>query len=84
MAAVVISLRPETDRGIEILDELANQTEVQPDQVVADGTRRYYLHGKGLDGNALDPMLDKIDPDWRGHVTNWRAKPLRRSDFLTQ
>ena len=27
------------------------------------GTRRYHLHGKGVYVSALDPMLNKIDPD---------------------
>ena len=63
---------------------LRSKQKVQPDQVVDDGTRRYYLHGKGVDVNALDPMLDKIDPDWREHITNWRGKQLRRSGFLTR
>ena len=80
----VIALHPETDRGGEILGKLEQRTQVQPDQVVDDGTRRYYLHGDDVDVNALDLMLDKIDPDWREHITNRRGKPLRRSDLLTQ
>ena len=61
--AAVIALRPEDDRGREILEKLEKQTEVQPEQVVDDGTRRYHLHGKGVYVSALDPMLNKIDPD---------------------
>ena len=56
----VIALRPEDDRGREILDKLEKQTEVQPEQVIDDGTRRYHLHGEGVYVSALDPMLDKI------------------------
>ena len=70
----VIALRPEDDRGREILDKLEKQTEVQPEQVIDDGTRRYHLHGKGVYVSALDPMLDKIDPDWRDHVESRRDK----------
>ncbi len=81
---VVIALHPEDDRGREILDKLEKQTEVQPEHVVDDGTRRYHLHGQGVYVSALAPMLDKIDPDWRDHVTSWRGKPLRRSGSLTQ
>jgi hypothetical protein len=81
--AAVIALRPETDRGGEILDELEQRTRVQPDQIADDGTRRYNLHGNDVDVNALDPMLDKIDPDWREHIANRRGKPLRRSNLLT-
>lgn len=82
--AAVIALRPEDDRGREILDELEKQTEVQPEQVVDDGTRRFYLHGKDVYVSSLDPLLDRIDPDWRDHVTNRRGKPLRRSGSLTR
>ncbi len=70
----VIALRPEDDRGREILDKLEKQTEVQPEQVIDDGTRRYHLHGEGVYVSALDPMLDKIDPDWRDHVESGRDK----------
>jgi hypothetical protein len=79
----VIALSPEDDRGREILDKLEKQTEVPPDLVVDDGTRCYYLHGEGVYVSSLYPMLDRIDPDWRHHVTSRRGKPLRRSDFLT-
>jgi hypothetical protein len=82
--AAVIALRPEDDRGREILDELEKRTEVQPEQVIDDGTRRYHLHGKGVYVSSLDPMLDRIDLDWRDHVTKRRGKPLRRSDLLTR
>ena len=71
--ANVIALRPETDRGHEILDEVEARTEMRPTEPVADdGTRRYYLHAVDADVDALDPMLDKIDRDWRSHVTIWR------------
>ena len=49
------------------------RTEVRPQQVgVDDGTRRYYLSARDADVDAFDPMLDKIDPAWRDHLTNWR------------
>jgi hypothetical protein len=71
--ANVIALRPETDRGREILDELEARIEVRPTEPVADdGTRRYYLHAVDADVDALEPVLDKIDRDWRSHVTIWR------------
>ena len=72
--AAEIALHPDDDRGREILDELEKQTEVPPDEVDDDGTRRYYLHGEGTDVNALDPMLDKIEENWRDHVENWRGE----------
>jgi hypothetical protein len=80
----VIALSPEDDRGREILDELEKQTEVLPDLVVDAGTRCYHLHGEGVYASSLYPMLDKIDPDWREHITSRRGKPLRQSEFLTQ
>ena len=71
--ANVIALRPETDRGSEILDELEAENEMSPTEPVADdGTHRYYLHAVDADVDALHPMLDKIDGDWRSHVTIWR------------
>ena len=70
--AAVIALRPETDRGREILDELEKRTEMQPEQVIEDGTRRYHLSAEDADADALDPILNKIDPNWRDDVTDWR------------
>jgi hypothetical protein len=71
--ANVIALRPETDRGGEILDEVEARTEMRPTEPVADdGTRRYYLHAVDADVDALEPVLDEIDGDWRSHVTIWR------------
>jgi hypothetical protein len=71
--ANVITLRPETDRGREILDEVEARTEMRPTEPVADdGTRRYYLHAVDADVDALEPVLDKIDRDWHSHVTIWR------------
>jgi hypothetical protein len=71
--ANVIALRPETDRGSEILEELESENEMHPTEPVADdGTRHYYLHAVDADVDALYPVLDKIDRDWRSHVTIWR------------
>jgi hypothetical protein len=71
--AAVIALRPDTDRGREILDELEQQTQIRPEKVLGDGTRRYYLDAQDAGIDAFDPMLDKIDPDWRSHLLNWRG-----------
>jgi hypothetical protein len=71
--AAVIALRPETDRGREILDELEKRTRMQPEQPLDDGTRRYHLNAPDADVDAFDPMLDKIDLAWRDHLTNWRG-----------
>jgi hypothetical protein len=70
--AAVIALRPDTDRGREILDELEQKTQMRPEQVLEDGTRRYYLTAQDADVDAFDAMLDTIEADWRNHLTNWR------------
>jgi hypothetical protein len=68
--AAAISLRPNDDRGLEILYELEERTEMKPTELLEDGTRSYYLSATDADVNAFDPMLDKIDRDWPDHVTN--------------
>jgi hypothetical protein len=74
--AAVISLLPKTDRGAEILSELEAQTGTKPKELL-DKTRCYYLDAldpAAVDVNAFNPMLDKIDPDWHSHVTNWTPR----------
>ena len=73
----LIALRPETDRGREIPDELEKRIEMKPTEVIDDGTRRYYVQAKDADIDAFEPMLDKIDPNWRDHIENWHGE--RRS-----
>ena len=70
--AAVIALRPETEQGAEILDELEARCNIQSIQVIDDGTRRYQLDAKDAEVDAFDSMLDKIDPSWRHHLTDWR------------
>ena len=67
--AAVIALHPETDRGRKILDDLEKRAEMRPAHVVDDGTRRYYLVAGDAGTQAFDPMLDKIDPAWRQHLS---------------
>jgi hypothetical protein len=69
--AAVIALRPNGERGREILDKLEEQTEMKPIEVLDDDTRRYHLTATDAGADALDPMLDKIERDWRFHVTNY-------------
>ncbi|HKH15176.1 MAG TPA: hypothetical protein VKA47_11035 [Solirubrobacterales bacterium] len=70
--AVVIALRPDDDRGREILDRLQKRIELEPiSGVASDGTRRYHLEDEA-NVDALDEDLDRIHPDWRDHLTNWR------------
>jgi hypothetical protein len=76
--AAVISLRAETDRGVEILEELDRRTEVRPQQILEDKTRRYYLEARDADIDAFDRMLEKIEPDWRSHVNNWTPRRNQR------
>jgi hypothetical protein len=71
--AVVIALRPETERGREILDELEKETHEHPMQRLTDGTRRFHLTAEDADVDAFDSKLDEIDRNWRHHVTNWHA-----------
>jgi hypothetical protein len=69
--AAEIALRPNDDRGREILDELEERTEMKPMELVDDdNTRCYYLSAKDADDDGFDPMLDQIDSDWRSHLTN--------------
>jgi hypothetical protein len=67
--AALVSLHPLTDRGREILDKLEARTEMRPTEV-ENKTRQYYLNAADADVDAFDPMLDKIDPHWRNHVSN--------------
>jgi hypothetical protein len=73
---VVIALKPnsidEGSRGVAILDALEERFEIEPDHVVADGTRRYAIDDEDADVDVLDPDLDRIDRDWRSHLTTWR------------
>jgi hypothetical protein len=69
--AAVIALRPYGERGREILDKLEEQTEMKPIEILDDDTRRYQLTATDAGADAFDPMLDKIEPDWRFHVTNY-------------
>jgi hypothetical protein len=37
-----------------------------------DGTRGYYLDAANAAVTDFDSMLDKIDSDWRKHITTFR------------
>lgn len=71
---VVIALRPESERGAEILDEFEARFSIQPMQRIDDGTRRYRRDAEDAKFTDFDPMLDKIDPHWRDHIENWRGE----------
>jgi hypothetical protein len=68
----VIALRPKTDHGGEILDQLERRIATRSTQI-EDGTRRYHLAADDADVDAFDRMLYQIDTDWHRHVENWRA-----------
>jgi 5-methylcytosine-specific restriction endonuclease McrA len=70
---VVIAFRPETERGRDILDQLERETDLQPDHVAEDGTRRYHIAAPDVDIDYFDSKLDRIAWEWRSHVTTWRA-----------
>ena len=70
--AAVIQLTALDDRGREIIAQLEERTQEQPREISEDGTREYFLsaHQVGVDG--FDAMLDRIDRDWREHVSRTR------------
>lgn len=70
---VLIAFRPETAHGPEILDALERQSDLPPDHVMADGTRRYHVDAPDADIDYFDSTLDRIDPQWRNHLTGWRV-----------
>ena len=69
---VVIAFRPEDERGREILDGLPQRIEMQSVHESADGTRRYHLVGEDVDLDSLEPELDRIDANWRSHISAYR------------
>ena len=55
------------------MTELEEQTDMRPTEVLHDGTRGYYLDAANTGVDDFDPRLDKIDRDWREHVTKRRS-----------
>ena len=72
MPHVTIAFRPEDDQGRGILDGLQERAQVRPTVEANDGTRRYDVEGPDVELDYFDSDLDRIDPDWRNHLTNWR------------
>ena len=69
--SVEITLRSNDDRGQEILDKFQEWTvsAAMRAEIRDDGTRRFTsFSGRGAD-DAFDRFLDRIDADWRDHVT---------------
>jgi hypothetical protein len=72
--AMVIRLFPLDERGREIIDELEEKTEVRPRHPgsgarLSRGGRLYDLHANDVSVEWFDSMLNRIDSDWRAHVT---------------
>ena len=66
----LVQLTALDDRGREIIAELEERTQEQPREISEDGTTREYVlsaHQVGVEG--FDSMLDRIDSDWRDHLT---------------
>ncbi|HEX6586343.1 MAG TPA: hypothetical protein VF052_06295 [Solirubrobacterales bacterium] len=67
--AAVIRLVPLDDRGREIIDELEGKTDEQPSEIQSDGGRLYHLQGEDVGVAEFEAILNRIDSDWREHVT---------------
>jgi hypothetical protein len=66
--AAVIELVPDDERGTELLDELERRTQELPYKTnTRTGARTYSLQSADTDG--FDAILDRIDPDWREHLS---------------
>ena len=58
------------DRGQEILDELEQQTHLGPFRTKEQtGERDYSVTADGVGVEGFDPVLDRIAPDWRRHLS---------------
>ena len=68
--AVEITLKPGTDRGREILDDLEGEISMGPTQVLDDGTRVFRLEAEDATVDDLDRELQRIDSEWQDHITN--------------
>ena len=58
--AAEIALRPNDDRGREILDELEEQTEMKPMELWTRTTPAALLQRQQFSRRQLGPMLDRI------------------------
>ena len=57
-------------RAIELLDELEERTGAHPREVrEPSGARTYDLDAARMSMDGLDETLDRIDPDWRDHLS---------------
>lgn len=66
---VRIAIRPEDERGGNILDDLESLRNTWAELVASDGTRRYRLDENGARVDAFVADLDRLRADWREHLT---------------
>jgi hypothetical protein len=67
--AVEIRLVPVGPRGRALLDRLERATAMAPAEIEpGTGARWYYLASAYADVDAFDPVLDRLDEDWRGQL----------------
>jgi hypothetical protein len=64
--ATEVRFEPLTNRGPGLLDALEARTDVLP---FSAGARTYALSDERVGSEGFDVMLDRIDPDWREHLT---------------
>jgi hypothetical protein len=67
--AAIVRLTPLDDRGRELLNELERATAMRPQETFEDGSRSYWLSAAHAGVDGFDPMLDKLDANWREHVS---------------
>ena len=69
VAAIIVYV-PQDERGNGILDALEEATQVAgaPADYAPDA-RQYWVPGDSADVHAIEPMLDKVAPDWADHIT---------------
>jgi hypothetical protein len=65
----VVELTPITEHGHKLLDELEHRTGAIPFKTDAEGVRTYWLSAVDVGAVGFEAMLDRIDPDWREHLT---------------
>jgi hypothetical protein len=68
VAAIIVYV-PRDRFGHQLLDELEDITEVTSSPSdYAPMARQYWARSQDADVHALEPVLDRISPDWREHV----------------
>jgi hypothetical protein len=69
--AAAVQFAPRDDRAIELLDELEGRTGAHPFEVSEpSGARTYDLDAARMSMDGLDETLDRIDSDWRKHLSH--------------